>query len=209
MNRGDPIRLPGTAEQGHSCDQHEGRLLAEIAHGNFAHFDVLVDRYKHRVFRFIRIRVGDWHTAQDLTQETFLRLFRAARANGYNGRASVSTWLFTIARNCTVDHLRAQQRRQDRPGAARSLSAVNVQHSAEIGPAEQVGLRERIRVVKKLLGGLPPEQREVIELKVWAGMSFPQIAELTGRPVTTVKSQMSYGLVKLAKSMPEQEESKP
>jgi RNA polymerase sigma-70 factor (ECF subfamily) len=208
MNRGDPTRVPTEAKPVLTENEHEGRLLAEIARGNLDRFDTLIDRYKHRVFRFIRIRIGDWHTAQDLSQETFLRLFWAARGNGYDGRASVSTWVFTIARNCTVDYLRARHRRQDRlaPDAAKPGTGIEDQPSGEAGPAEQASQRERLRVVRSLLYGLPPEQREVIELKVWAGLTFPQIAELTGRPVTTVKSQMAYGLIKLAQRMPGREE---
>ena len=84
-------------------------ILAEIAQGNLGRFDVLVDRYKARLMSYIGHRVPDRHHAEDLAQEAFLRLF-AARSGGYSGRASVSTWLFTIADNCATDHLRAAGR---------------------------------------------------------------------------------------------------
>jgi RNA polymerase sigma-70 factor (ECF subfamily) len=86
-------------------------ILAEIARGDLGRFDVLVDRYKARLMSYLGHRVPDQHQAEDLVQEAFLRLFRAARNGGYSGQASVSTWLFTIADNCATDYLRASGRR--------------------------------------------------------------------------------------------------
>ena len=85
-------------------------ILAEIARGDLGRFDVLVNRYKVRLMSYLGHRVPDRHQAEDLVQEAFLRLFRAARNGGYSGRAGVSTWLFTIADNCTTDYLRAAGR---------------------------------------------------------------------------------------------------
>ena len=89
----------------------DAEILAEIARGDLRRFDALVDRYKCRLLSYIGHRVADRHHAEDLTQESFLRLFRAARSGGYSGQASVSTWLFTIAENCATDYLRASGRR--------------------------------------------------------------------------------------------------
>jgi RNA polymerase sigma factor (sigma-70 family) len=104
-------------ETGHPPDKattsvEDAEILAEIARNDLRRFDALVNRYKVRLMRYIGHRVRDRHHAEDLTQEAFLRLFRAARAGGYSERASVSTWLFTIADNCVTDYLRAAGRKR-------------------------------------------------------------------------------------------------
>lgn len=210
MNRTDTTRPTIFVPIDHTGEDSDGVLLARIAQGDMKGFDVLVDRYKTRVFRFIHVRVGEWHAAQDLSQETFLRLFRAARGQRLEGRGSIAAWLFTIARHCTIDHLRYHNQRQPERGAGRvSGHVLEAQTSADPGPPDRVSQRERVRVVRTLLRELPAEQREVIELKMWAGLTFAQIAEITGRPLTTVKSQMAYGLSKLARRIPDSEELEP
>src|SRR4051812_1384201 len=77
-------------------DNADADVLRRVAAGDLAGFDTFVDRYKQRLFRHIHRRIRDLHRAEDLTQEVFLRLFRAARAGGYTGQARVVTWLFTI-----------------------------------------------------------------------------------------------------------------
>src|SRR5690242_18904718 len=90
----------------------DAELLNRIASADARAFDAFVDRYKRRLAGYIRVRVGDRHAAEDLTQEVFLRLFRstigagAGRSAGFAGRSSVATWLFTIAQNCIADHRR-------------------------------------------------------------------------------------------------------
>src|SRR4051794_12896515 len=96
----------------------DAEILKQIANGDLSRFDDLVDRYKTRLFRHIHRRIRDPHRAEDLTQEIFLRLFRAARAGAYTGQARVVTWLFTIPGNCVTDHLRGEARHQPSPAFA-------------------------------------------------------------------------------------------
>ncbi|MEZ6193692.1 MAG: sigma-70 family RNA polymerase sigma factor [Phycisphaerales bacterium] len=207
MNRTDTARPAASVPIDHGGEDNDGALLARIAQGDMSGFEVLVDRYKARVFRFIHVRVGEWHTAQDLSQETFLRLFRAARGRRLDGRGTIAAWLFTIARHCTIDHLRHRSQRRTEHGSVEDGGHLLEElASADPGPPDRVSQRERVRVVRALLQELPAEQREVIELKTWAGLTFAQVAEVTGRPITTVKSQMAYGLNKLARRMPGREE---
>jgi len=172
----------------------DAAALDGVAGGDLSAFEALVDRYKHRLFRHIRRRVADPHKAEDLTQEVFLRLFRAARAGGYRtGRSRVVTWLFTIAGNCVTDHLRAE-------GVRSVVRAVREQSEPQ-DPHHAAAMREGESRVRRLLLELPEAQREVVELHVLDGLSFGDVAELVGAPIPTVKSRLVYALRKLKRSM--------
>ncbi|MGB7158146.1 MAG: sigma-70 family RNA polymerase sigma factor [Tepidisphaeraceae bacterium] len=176
-----------------STHEADGAALARIASGDFAPFDKLVDRYKHRIFRHIRRRIADPHRAEDLTQEAFLRLFRAARAGRYTGRARVVTWLFAIAGNVVTDHLRAE-------GVRSSIRIVREQSEPD-DPLDAAAAREGESRMRRLLLELPEAQRTVVELHVLDGLTFADVAELVGCPVPTVKSRLVYALRKLKRLM--------
>jgi RNA polymerase sigma-70 factor (ECF subfamily) len=187
-------------------------LLGRIAAGEMGLFDAFVDRYKGRLFAYIRGRVADGHRAEDLTQEVFLRVFRAGPRHGYcaDQQASVATWLFTIARNCITDDLRAHARQpvtllDDVPAATRA------NHPPQGKPgddpqARAIGREDRHRL-HSLLVELPVEQAEVVAMKVWGELTCAEIAEVTGAPLATVKSRLAYGLSKLARTLSQQERS--
>jgi RNA polymerase sigma-70 factor (ECF subfamily) len=207
---GDTMDLPETR---HPPDQRpiaveDAEILAEIARGDLRRFDALVDRYKCRLLSYIGHRVADRHHAEDLTQESFLRLFRAARSGGYSGQASVSTWLFTIAENCATDYLRASGRRPltlatDTAGGNTdgSPSMLDRRPTTDLDPAEAAARRESQRRAEALLDGLPDEQRRVVALKVLGGLTLAEIAAVVECPLGTVKSRLLYGLRKIEASL--------
>jgi RNA polymerase sigma-70 factor (ECF subfamily) len=188
-----------------SSSIEDAAILAEVARSDFRRFDVLVDRYKVRLTAYLGHRVPDRHHAEDLAQEAFLRMFRAARMGGYSGRAAVfSTWLFTIADNCATDYLRASGRQPlalesdmaADPGDARA-GAIDRFPSADIDPADAAAHRESQGRADALLASLPEEQRRVVALKILGGLTLSEVAAVVGCPVGTVKSRLLYGLRKI------------
>jgi RNA polymerase sigma-70 factor, ECF subfamily len=182
-------------------------ILAEIVRGDARRFDVLVDRYKLRLMSYLGHRVSDRHDVEDIVQEAFLRLFRAARNGGYSGRASVCTWLFTIADNCATDYLRASGRRpltlqSDTAGRLGSNGESSTKMldrccSQDIDPVEAAARRESQVRAEALLDGLPEEQRRVVALRVLGGLTLAEVATVVGCPVGTAKSRLLYGLRKI------------
>ena len=176
----------------------------EIARGNLSRFDALVDRYKDRLMSYLGHRVSDRHQTEDLVQEAFLRLFRAARDGRYSGQACVSTWLFTIADNCATDYLRASGRQRltlESDAAGRndddSAGVLDGCLSPDPDPAEAAAHRESQGRAEALLDGLPEEQRRVVALKVLGGLTLAEVAAVVGCPVGTAKSRLLYGLRKI------------
>lgn len=203
---GNPRNVPETEPVGEtsSARAEDVEIVAEIARGDLARFDVLVDRYKGRLMSYLGHRVPDHQRVEDLVQETFLRLFRAAVKSGYSTQASVSTWLFTITDNCATDYLRAAGRQrltlETDAAAADDANSANVLDrccSSNVDPLEAAARRESQTRAEVLLDFLPEEQRRVVALKVLGGLTVPEVAAVVGCPVGTVKSRLLYGLRKI------------
>lgn len=177
-------------------DADDRSLFDRLRAGDVAHFDAFVDRYKNRLFRFLLSRVDSLHAAEDLTQEVFLKAFRSPPDTAHAAR--LSTWLFTIAHNCLADHHRARQRHARHQPAlldARPLpSSFDPLHAA-------IAEEERLRLTT-LLASLPEDQHHALSLRLLAGLSIPEIAEITSAPIPTVKSRLKYGLEKIARTLP-------
>ncbi|MHC4295580.1 MAG: RNA polymerase sigma factor [Planctomycetota bacterium] len=208
-------RLPGSrfTAGGKGDAEDDAIILDEIAHGNLEHFERFVERYKRRLFGYIRSRVGDAHWAEDLTQEVFLRAFRAGYRGVYDGHRSARTWLFTIANNCVIDFLRAKR---SKPLALQSqlrrqsddADAITLRADRSGGPATEAIRSEDRRRTEQMLERLPEAQRAVVALKVYGGLKFAEIAEVLGANTATVKSQMRYALDKIQRMLPPGEEAK-
>jgi RNA polymerase sigma-70 factor (ECF subfamily) len=173
-------------------------LFDQFRAGDFAHFDTFVDRYKNRLFRFLLSRVDSVHTAEDLTQDVFLKAIGNPPANDHATAGRVSTWLFTVARNCLTDHHRTIQRRvRLQPALAEARPPVSSLDPVHAAIAEE----ERLRLTA-LLANLPDDQRDALSLRLLADLSISEIADVTGVPVPTVKSRLKYALEKIARTLP-------
>lgn len=167
----------------------EIQLLRRASEGDAAAFDALVNEYKDRVFAQVRRRVRDQHQAEDITQEVFLRLFRAAGSGGFSARSRLSTWLYTITSNCIADHFRRRGQDSD------ELSTETADPRA--GPTALASTGEQRQIVAELVRRLPDDQRQVVEMRILDNLSFAEIAELIGIPIPTAKSRMAYALRKI------------
>ena len=178
-------------------------LLAAYQQGDPGAFESLLRRHRAPLFTFLLRMLGDREKAEDLAQETFLRIVKGAQA--WERRARFQTWLFTIARNLCVD-----QSRRDRFRRADSLDAegrdgepplVESVPGAGVDP-ERGAASARVRpLLQKALLSLPAEQREVFILREQAGVPFREIAEMIGVNENTVKSRMRYALENLRKAL--------
>jgi len=182
-----------------AVDQTDEQLMRRFQRGEVRAFETLMLRHRSPVYSFLLRLTGERTRAEDLAQETFLRLVKAAA--GWEPRAAVRTWLFTIARNLATDAARRQVLR-----ATGSLDALvadgdrprHPQPVAEGLAPDQAAEASQLRpVLEAALAALPAEQREVFLLREHAGLSFGEIAEATGVNQNTVKSRMRYALLAL------------
>jgi RNA polymerase sigma-70 factor (ECF subfamily) len=169
--------------------ESDERLMLRFQAGDVQAFEELVRRHRTPVFSFLLRLTGDRGRAEDLCQDAFLRVVKAAA--GWEPRATFRTWVFAMARNLAVDEARRQAFRRTEPldDPARAAAPADVPGPEDA--AEGALLRPKLEAA---LAALPDEQREVFLLREHAGLRFAEIAEVTGVPENTVKSRMRYAL---------------
>lgn len=197
-----------TRGQGNATDE---LLMVRYQRGDRAAFAELLRRYQKPLYNFALRQLRQPNLAEDLTQDTFLRLVQNAAEFKHESR--FSTWLYTIARNLCVDQLRRQAHRRhaslDQP---RQPDATSALHEAVADPhpaasAERAAAAGEVRTsILRAVDALPDEQREVFLLSEVACLSFKDIAEVTGVGENTVKSRMRYALDRLQEALSEFEE---
>jgi RNA polymerase sigma-70 factor (ECF subfamily) len=170
----------------------------EIAHGLRRRdpdlLDELIGRYQYRLPRYLWTLTGNRETAEDLFQETWIRVLE--KSHLYNPQWRFETWLFSIARNLAIDLLRRRE-----PESLDALLDPGDEHAARewpdrksATPFEAVAAGEQAERVKNVLGRLPPDAREVLVLRFQEDLSLDEIADVVGAPVSTVKSRLYRGL---------------
>lgn len=181
------------------------QLMLAFQRGDAASFEVLVRRHRQPVFAFILRSTVNAARAEDLLQETWLKVLRGAR--DYQPKARFKTWLYTLARNLCVDSARKESHRRtetlDAPARGgddgRSLGETVPDAGAQ---PERGAFNRGVRpLLEQALASLPTEQREVFVLREFSGVTFKEIAEVTGVPENTVKSRMRYALESLRRQL--------
>lgn len=193
-------------------DATDEMLMVRYQRGDREAFSELVRRYKRPIYNFVLRQVRQVNTAEDVTQDVFLRV--VVNAAEFKHEARFSTWLYTIARNLCVDHLRKLTHRRhpslDQPASPDGDARPLVESIADTHPRASV---ERTAVsgevatrIVQAVEGLPEEQREVFLLREVANLPFKEIANITGVGENTVKSRMRYALDRLQEALSEFEE---
>lgn len=172
--------------EGLNDDELVGRILA----GEEDLFELLVRRYQARVLAHVARMVGNRDDALDLSQEIFLKVFGAL--DRYNPAYKFSTWLFRIAGNAAIDHLRKRRPRtvpleiQDSDG---KMSSVEYK-SHDLDPYGELRNLERGGAIARAISALPAEFRELITLRHFGGLSYEEIADFKQMPLGTVKNKL-------------------
>jgi RNA polymerase sigma-70 factor (ECF subfamily) len=162
--------------------------------------DQLIETYQHRLMRYLLFLTGKREVAEDLFQETWMRVL--LRGSQYNGKARFDTWLFTIARNLVID----LSRKRTMASLDEMSDGRDDERPFEIAmtgpsPLEQFQERENCAEVSEVLLKLEPNYREVLVLRFYEELSLEEIATVTRAPLSTVKSRLYRGLAALKPEM--------
>jgi RNA polymerase sigma-70 factor (ECF subfamily) len=182
--RSEPATIPAVAAN----DLSDGELISRTADGDRGAFDVLYRRYSRPVFGLALRRLGDRGRAEDAVQETFASIWRAARSYRPE-RGPGAPWLYAVARNAITDRGRA---RYEAP------AEIPDSPSPDAGPAERAESGWTAWRVHRALEELNTNERSVIELAYWSGLSQSEIAEFLNIPLGTVKTRTRAALARLA-----------
>jgi len=167
-------------------------IVARILSGEDDLFGLLVRRYQNRVHAHVAKMIGHREDALDLTQEIFLKVFQALAR--FNPEYKFSTWVFRIAGNAAIDHLRKRRPRMVPLDPPESESTGRVSpgeySSPDLDPYGMLRNMERGKAIAEAIAELPFEFRELIALRHFAGLSYEQIAEIKAMPLGTVKNKL-------------------
>jgi RNA polymerase sigma-70 factor (ECF subfamily) len=165
-------------------------LMKLAARGDTQAFTVLVRRHQNPLLNFFR-RLGVRNSAEDLVQETFIRLFKYRKK--YKPTAKLTTFLYMMARQVRIDYIRKSQRR--------STAMGDLAKNTEIRESISTTIPDKAGVAVEALRGLTADMREVVVLNVFQGLRYQEIADVLGIPLGTVKTRMFYALRKLREIM--------
>ena len=182
----------GVASQGRHYLHLADTDLISLAESDPEAFATIYDRHSRAAYALAYRMMGERMAAEDLVQEVFLKIWRAARSYR-SERGSVRTWILSIVRNRGIDQLRSQasrRRTQDRIEA----SAPRSQPSEAFVETWRNSQRDQVR---EALNTLPPEQLKILELAYFSGYTHVEISELLSLPLGTVKGRMRLGLKKI------------
>jgi RNA polymerase sigma-70 factor, ECF subfamily len=178
----------------------DDELVARSVGGDAESFNQLITRWERPIYALAYRVIGREEDARDICQETFLRAFRALP--GFKGEAKFSSWLYRIALNLCRDWIRRQRRA---PVVQMPEGIEPTELVGERGPVESiedmVGPRQLSAVVAEAMALLPVEQRTAIILKEYHGMTFQEIADMQGCPLSTVKTRLYQGLTVLRRHL--------
>ena len=181
----------------------DNELVAAFIAGNNEAFDTLLSRYQDRLYSYIQYYIHNRDLADDLFQETFVKAIVCLRQGGYQESGYFYAWLTRIAHNLLIDHLRAE-RHDEVQYADDGATLWNDNPQLLDSSRESELITEQVlKDVKRLVEHLPEEQREMVQLRYYQGLSFKEIAALTGVSINTALGRMRYAILnmrRLAKS---------
>ena len=172
-------------------DLSDEQLMLMFRYGNRGAFELLFEKHRGGIYNFARRMLGERAGAEDACQETFLKLVGAA--GRYEPSARFTTWLYTIARNCCISTLR----RRDPIVLDMSETVADPRPT----PGSSAEMSDVETLLEHAIGDLPEDEREAFLLRFRRHMAYQDIAEVTGRPLGTVKTHIHRARLRLAERM--------
>jgi len=164
-------------------------LVQTAVAGREASFEELVRRYQRPIAAYVYRMVGDYDSALDLTQEVFIKVYNSL--NRYRSEFKFSTWIYKIAHNAAIDHLRRHAvREQTLSGSVDGERREVTIESKRLTPEQESERKERRMEIESVVQLLQPAYRELIVLRHSHDLSYDEIAEVTGLPLGTVKNRL-------------------
>lgn len=179
-------------------------LVKSFINGEKSAIETLITRHKDRVYTYIFFVVKNEHLAEDIFQETFIKVIKSLRRKKYNEKGVFVSWVIRIAHNLIIDHFRKSKKMQMYSNDENEdVDIFNSQQFSEATIEDDMVQDQIARDVRKLVHELPDEQKEVVLLRHFGGMSFKEISEQTGVSINTALGRMRYALINLRKLIEE------
>jgi len=178
-------------------------LIAEFTSGNSNSFSILLDRYQKRVYGFIFSKVNDPDLADDIFQDTFIKVVKSLRLGKYKDEGRFLSWVIRIAHNLIMDHYRKINRLPKHESRIQNFDVLDrlIEQSTSI---EDSMIETQIHAdLSILIEELPDNQKEVLLMRLFKDMSFKEIADQTDVSINTALGRMRYAVINLRKMIEE------
>ncbi len=178
-------------------------LLNRYLSGDRSAISQLIDRHSKRVRDYIRMMVKDHDVADDILQETLIKAVRVIDEGRYADTGKFLSWVLRIAHNQVIDYFRSQKSQRTVSESDAGYNVLGTLRFAERNVEDRM-ISEQIEAdVRRMIDSLPEEQREVVVMRYYAGMSFQEIADQTQVSINTALGRMRYALINLRKMIKE------
>ena len=178
-------------------------LLNSYLAGDRGAISQLIDRHSNRVRDYIRMMVKDRDVADDILQETFIKAVRVIDEGRYADSGKFLSWVLRIAHNQVIDYFRSQKSAKTVNESESGYNVLGTLRFAESTVEDRMISEQIAADVRRLVDHLPEEQREVVMLRYYSGLSFQEIAEQTEVSINTALGRMRYALINLRKMIKE------
>ena len=183
-------------------NKSDQELIQAYIHGDEDGLRILIERYKTKIYTAIYVRVKDEFVAEDIFQETFIKVINTLKAGRYSDEGKFLPWVIRIANNMVIDHFRREKR---------GLTVVDSEgydifellDFAEEAPESKLVRQQQDIDLKRIIQMLPDDQKEVLIMRHFCDMSFKEIAEVMDVSINTALGRMRYALANLRKMIEE------
>ena len=178
-------------------------MLNSYLQGNKSAISTLIDKYNRRVRDYLRMMVKDDDVADDIAQETFIKVIKVIDEGRYVDNGKFLSWVLRIAHNRALDYFRAQKSNNSVSESSAGYNVLGTLRYAENSIEDNIISDQTDQSIRDLVELLPEEQREVVMLRYYSDLSFKDIAEQTGVSINTALGRMRYALINLRKMIKE------
>ena len=178
---------------------NDKELVESYRNGNVASFELLVERHQNKVFSYILMLVKDRQLADDIFQDTFLKIIRTIKAGAYKEEGKFIQFAMRIAHNLVIDHFRKSNRLPMADSVNNEYSIIDNLKYTDRSIEDEMIEEQVYGDLRKMIDLLPDEQKEVLNMRMYADMSFKEIADATNVSINTALGRMRYALINLRK----------
>jgi RNA polymerase sigma-70 factor (ECF subfamily) len=177
-------------------------LITSYIDGNEKAFEVLLMRHKDKIYRFVYLKLRDADLAQDIFQETFVKIINTLKAGSYNEEGKFLPWAMRIAHNLVIDHFRKSNKVRMISESSSTKDDFNIFSTLSLEDKniqETMSYDELEKQMVDLIDHLPATQRDILKMRIFRDMSFKDIAEAEDISINTALGRMRYALINMRK----------
>ncbi len=180
-------------------------LVQAYIKGDQSAIETLINRHRHKVFTYILLTIKNQPLAEDLFQETFIKVVQSLRGGKYKDNGRFLSWVIRIAHNLIIDHFRKEKQMNSVSNDDTEVDLFNSKKLSDQNIEEIIVNRQIRSELRSLINELPADQREVVLLRHYGELSFKEIADQTGVSINTALGRMRYALINLRKFIKEKD----